>query len=366
MSSLGYVLTNWTSEFIKVNRRKSSSKKEKKFGKKIRSCANTTSTTNTQQEKQQQQQQQCQKISFSTQTTTEISKEPPPKCLNCPSKLAELNQLETKLNSLNSEMEILNREKLNLKDSLTDSEKRIRELVSDNESVSSQLKSLHGSMDRQLEQRDQAHSERIKLLEQVMNDKDIEWVKRHESLQKELRNALTSSLLDTDREEATMKALEQEIESLHSVIDLRTEEIHDLRGKNQELNRRLERYFWLENELSKSKQKMEEMGMIIQGKIHSEQELLSMMDSLQNELIHTKSESDQYRRELENRQYLINHQSNKMNHHRAKNNNNNNGASSGEDSGLVLDVVEKMDSVAWMIQMPATNGGSGVSPRTQK
>ena len=62
----------------------------------------------------------------------------------------------------------------------------------------------------------------------------------------------------------------QELASLQTVIDLRLKEIHGMRSINADLNQRLERQYWMESELGKARQRVEEMNLVVQNKMVAE------------------------------------------------------------------------------------------------
>lgn len=93
-----------------------------------------------------------------------------------------------------------------------------------------ELDQLRKQLSEQLEQRDQAHAERMKLLEKVkkytknailslisilfyqtLQDKECEWAKKNEVLRKDLRETIRSSIQDTEREAESLGNLEQVI-----------------------------------------------------------------------------------------------------------------------------------------------------------
>lgn len=232
-----------------------------------------------------------------------------------------------------------------------------------------ELDQLRKQLSEQLEQRDQAHAERMKLLEKTLQDKECEWAKKNEVLRKDLRETIRSSIQDTEREAESLGNLEQEITSLRMVVDMRSSENRELRIHNNELMAQVDRLAYLETELANARHRLDEMTLVLQHKMDSERELLELSETLQNELVKSRSEAMHIKMNVENRQYLMqNQQQNrpvlKVQHSHSEliptpqHRNNHQQASSGKD--LIMNVREKSDSVAWMIQMPTT-----VSPSTQ-
>lgn len=85
---------------------------------------------------------------------------------------------------------------------------------------------------------------------------------------------------------------------------MRSAENRELRGHNNELMAQLDRLSYLESELANARHRMDEMSLVLQYKMDSEKELLELSESLQQELVKSRSETLQYKNNLENRQYL--------------------------------------------------------------
>ena len=92
----------------------------------------------------------------------------------------------------------------------------------------------------------------------------------------------------------------QEINSLRAVLDMRSAENRDLRVHNNELLSQVERLGYLESELRNSQHRLDEMTLVLQNKMDSERELLELSETLQEELVRSRSETLQYRKDLEN------------------------------------------------------------------
>merc|ERR1719210_3004406 len=126
------------------------------------------------------------------------------------------------------------------------------------------------------------------------------------------------------------------------------------------------------------------MTLVLQNKMDSERELLELSETLQEELVRSRSETLQYRKDLENRQYL--HEHDQIHHHQPilkvkhsqselfpkqstqplpPNHRNQHQQASSGGNNLVMNVREKTESVAWMIQMPTT-GSPGNQRRNMK
>ena len=57
---------------------------------------------------------------------------------------------------------------------------------------------------------------------------------------------------------------------MRTVIEIRTGEVHEVRRVNAELGVKLERHYWLERELDKTRQRVEEMNLVVQNKMVAE------------------------------------------------------------------------------------------------
>lgn len=91
------------------------------------------------------------------------------------------------------------------------------------------------------------------------------------------------------------------------VIEMRSTENRQLRVNNNQLLTQLERLAFLEGELANTRQRLDEMTMVLQNKMDSEKELLELSETLQQELVKSRAEIMQYKKNVENRQYLQEH-----------------------------------------------------------
>lgn len=87
-------------------------------------------------------------------------------------------------------------------------------------------------------------------------------------------------------------------------MEMRSAENRELRGHNNELMGQLDRLSYLESELANARHRLDEMTLVLQYKMDSEKELLELSESLQQELVKSRSETLFYKSNLENRQYL--------------------------------------------------------------
>merc|ERR1719266_2393025 len=144
-------------------------------------------------------------------------------------------------------------------------------------------------------------------MEQAMKANDCDWANKNQVLQKELRETLRSALQDTECEEHSLTSLEKEIDSLRTVIEMRSSENKELRNINNKLTEKIEHQSWLEAELEKAKRRLEELALIVQNKMVSERELLELSEALQRDLVQSRTETLHYKQQIENRQYLQEH-----------------------------------------------------------
>ena len=87
-------------------------------------------------------------------------------------------------------------------------------------------------------------------------------------------------------------------------MDMRSEELQQERKMNGELMQRVERLYYLESELGKARQRVEEMNLVVQNKMVAEKELIDISEALANDLGNSRQEVSSLRRQIENKQYL--------------------------------------------------------------
>merc|ERR1719414_624897 len=309
-------------------------------------------------------------------------------CVLCIEKSTQMETLTEEAQKAKKSSEEIKR-KLNAANSslvgIMDVEAKLREdhehLVLQEAQVRYELEQLRKQYTDQLEERDQAHADRVRALETVLQGKECEWAHKNEALRRDLRQAIRSSMADTEREVESLGNLEQEIESLKMVIEMRSTENRQLRVNNNQLLTQLERLAFLEGELANTRQRLDEMTMVLQNKMDSEKELLELSETLQQELVKSRAEIMQYKKNVENRQYLQEHLQQeyyerpplKVRHSQSDliqkislddkaHRNQHQQASSGKNNLVnVMNLREKTESVAWMIQMPTNQ-----SPNTYR
>jgi len=307
-SSLGYVLMNWASEFAKHSKGRKT-KKNFATNKENIDPTNKSNAIETNDIAKRVSNYELRKASLN-KVEIEVQTDDA-HCQRCEAYAGDVEFLEHQLSDVNVIQESLKQKLSKTKATLVvtiERETRLRNVQESLEleeaQVRYELEEIKASLAKQLEERDNAHSERIQLMEQVMNAKDCEWAKKNELLQKELRNTLRSALQDTEIEEHSLTSLEQEIDSLRSVIELRSAENRQLQCTNEKLAERIEHHAWLETELEKAKHRLEELSLIVQNKMVSERELLELSEALQRDLVQSRAEALHYKQQIENRQYL--------------------------------------------------------------
>lgn len=228
--------------------------------------------------------------------------------------MSRVAMLESELDLVHTEQQEI-RKKLDVyKGTLSASAQRENKLRSQNECLQLQeaqarfeLKELKKTLNEELDRREKEHEQQIQLLEQVMANKNTECLKEHEALQNEFNNAMRHTLEQKNIEDMTKQQLEQELSSLAMVLEIRREELQEERQKSEKLAQRCERLYYLETELGKARQRVEEMNIVVQNKMVAEKELLDISEALTNDLGTSRQEVLSLRRQIENRQYLHMH-----------------------------------------------------------
>ena len=137
-------------------------------------------------------------------------------CVLCIEKSVKMEALTEEAQKAEKSSEEIKR-KLNAANSslvgIMDVEAKLREdhehLVLQEAQVRYELEQLRKQYTDQLEERDQAHADRVRALETVLQDKECEWANKNEALRRDLRQAIRSSMADTEREVESLGNLEQ-------------------------------------------------------------------------------------------------------------------------------------------------------------
>ena len=144
----------------------------------------------------------------------------------------------------------------------------------------------------QLRERDKAHSERVRSLEILMTEKEKQLLQSTNSIRQQLASAKQEAQqlqkqverTETNQRRFEEGSLEQELESMMVVLDMKKEENEQLKACNNTLRLDLERYSGLEIQLQVEKQKTEEMNSVIKLKNEQLRQLLDEYDNVQHQL----------------------------------------------------------------------------------
>ena len=204
---------------------------------------------------------------------------------------------------------------------------------------------LGKSVGRQLAERDTAHSERVRSLEMLMAEKEKQLLQSSNILRQQLAAAqreveqLRTQLVHLHSEQHC-GSLDQEMESLRMVLDMKKGEIEKLKSANNGLMLELERFGGLEVKLQVQIQKTEEMDAVINIKNDQLRQVLDEYDKVQEQLEVEMSAHLACQQELERNQWAKDNflLENEKKWKEMKNQ---------KVSGLVLDVVQKEKALAY-------------------
>merc|ERR1739844_743001 len=200
----------------------------------------------------------------------------------------------------------------------------------------------------QLRERDKAHSERVRSLEIVMNEKEKQLLQSSNVMRQQLASAklesqqLQKQIESFDGKQRRLESgnLEQELDSMMVVIDMKKDENDQLRAANNSLKIDLERYNGLEIQLQVERQKVEEMNSVIKMKNDQLRQVLDEYDSVQHQLeievaAHMSCQQDLEKIQWDKENFLM------ENEKRWKE------LQNQKKSGLILDVVRKDKALAY-------------------
>jgi len=324
MGSVGFLLADWSIELIRYRSKKRKAKAERKKN-----------------EKHQREN--------SSQTEEAI-------CISCSEKSDQISVQNRKLSEYKTAREKLIR-LLSCKADICDLDiiERVEEIRREASAVKSEMEKLQEerlkmteSVGRQLEEKDTAHSEIVRSLEIVVAEKEKQLLQSSN----QMRQQLLSSTTETQQlrrkiaslERGTRKpmegSLEQEMDSLKMVLDMKKEETDQLKAANNSLKLEMERFTGLDMKLQVQKQKTEEMNAVINMKNEQLRQVLDEYDRVQQQLevevsahlaCQQELEKSQWSKEsfvLENEKRCCEISNQKM-------------------SGMVLDVVQKEQALAY-------------------
>jgi len=324
MGSMGFFLCDWSVEFLRYRAQKKKAKKQRQ--KEAEKCQNTK------------------ELSIQTETCDES-------CQSCSEKSQELTKINETLTQYESEKNRLSQlfgSESDIFSSVEIALKEANEKKSEMDKLKVENVQLAENVAVQLRERDKAHSERVRSLEIVMNEKEKQLLQSSNVMRQQLASAklesqqLQKQIESFDGKQRRLESgnLEQELESMLVVIDLKKEENDQLRAANNSLQIDLERYCGLEVQLQVEKQKVEEMNSVIKMKNEQLRQVLDEYDSVQHQLeievaAHMSCQQDLEKIQWDKENFLM------ENEKRWKE------LQNQKKSGLILDVVRKDKAVAY-------------------
>jgi len=313
MGSVGFLLADWSIELIRSKKRKAKAESNK-LKKHQKECSVQTEAT---------------------------------KCISCGEKSNQISSKSETINKYESDRKHI-KELLNCDEDIIVSIERMLGEATGVRSEIEQLKEkelkMAAGIGRQLAERDTAHSERVRSLEIVMAEKERQMLQSSNLLRQQLaeiqqlQRRLTH--LDNNKHVLSSGTLEQEMDSMRMVLDMKREETEQLKAANNGLRLEMERFGGLEVKLQVEMQKTEEMNAVINMKNEQLRQVLDEYDSVQEQLEVEVSAHLACQQELEKNQwdretFLL------ENEKRWKEINNQ------KMSGMVLDVVQKEKALAY-------------------
>jgi len=324
MGSVGFLLADWSIELIRYRSKKRKAKAERK------------------KKEKHQKEGSCQ--------TEAIN------CITCSDNVAQISSQTQKISEYERERENLI-ELLSCDADISDLDivERVEEMMNKASVVKGEVQNLKeerlamtGSLEKQLAERDTVHSERVRSLEIVLAEKEKHLLQSSNLLREQLAAATTETKqlerqiesLERDKRAPAAGSLEQEMDSLRMVLDMKKDETERLKASNNTLKLELERFHGLEIKLQVQTQKTEEMNAVINMKNEQLRQVLDEYDKVQQQLEVEVSAHLACQQELEKSQwakeaFLL------ENEKRWKE------ISNQKMSGMVLDVVQKEKALAY-------------------
>jgi len=324
MGSVGFLLADWSIELIRYRSKKRKAKAERKKNEKH-------------------QEESC--------TQTEASN-----CIACSEKSAQISVQNEKLSEYKRGKDDLIK-LISCKTDVCDLDiiERVNEICREASLVKSEVEHLKEdrlkmteSVERQLAERDSVHCERVRSLESVVVEKEKQMVQCSNMMKQKLLSATTETqqlqkrILNMEREKRRPAegSLEQEMDSLKMVLDMKKEETDQVKAANNALKLEMERFNGLEIKLQVQMQKTEEMNAVINMKNDQLRQVLDEYDRVQQQLEVEVSAHLACQQELEKSQwskeaFVL------ENAKRWKE------ISNQRMSGMVLDVVQKEKALAY-------------------
>merc|ERR1711874_85046 len=223
-------------------------------------------------------------------------------CITCSDNVAQISSQTQQI----SEYE---RERKNLMELLScdadisdlDIVERVEEMMNKASAVKGEVQKLKeerlamtGSLEKQLAERDTVHSDRVRSLEIVLAEKEKHLLQSSNLRREQLAAATTKTKqlerqiasLERDKRAPAAGSLEQEMDSLRMVLDMKKDETERLKASNNTL--KLERFHGLEIKLQVQTQKTEEMNAVINMKNEQLRQVLDEYEKRWKEISNQK------------------------------------------------------------------------------
>jgi len=322
MGSMGFFLCDWSVEFLRYRSQKKRAKKQK--AKELERLKNQVSLS-VQTEESGVEREDCDDLKTARLSLDHYQAQT--------NRLSQLCGGQTETDLVETVERIVNE--------AAERETEVERLKEDNRMMSE-------SVAVQLRERDKAHSERVRSLEILMTEKEKQLLQNSNSMRQQLASAKQEAqqlqkqleAAETKRRRVEEGSLEQEVESMLVVLDMKKEENDQLKACNNTLRLDLERFNNVDIQLQVEKQKTEEMNSVIQMKNDHLRQLLDEYDHLQHQLeievaAHMSCQQELEKIQWDKDNFLI------ENEKRWKE------LENQKKSGLILDVVRKEKAVAY-------------------
>jgi len=322
MGSMGFFLCDWSVEFLRSQKKKAKKLRQKE-AERLENLRELSVQTDVSEDS-------CNSCSEKIQEITKINET-----------LTEYQNEKNRLSQMfGSESDVLESVETVLKEA-SEKKKEIDKLKEDN-------LGLAENVAVQLRERDKAHSERVRSLEIVMNEKEKQLLQSSNVMRQQLASAKLESqqlqkqieTFETKKRRLENGNLEQELDSMLVVIDMKKEENDQLKAANNSLRLDLERYNGLEIQLQVEKQKVEEMNSVIKMKNEQLRQVLDEYDNVQHSLeieiaAHTSCQQELEKIQWDKENFLMENEKKWKELENQK------------KSGLILDVVRKDKALAY-------------------
>jgi len=321
MGSMGILLADWSIELIRSRKRKAKQQKKNVNEKQQQECSAQTEAYN---------------------------------CISCREKTGQISLQSERISKYESERNCLTQiipcddSTGNVVESVENIVKELSILRGEVEQLQKDGLRMGESVGRQLSERDDAHSERVRSLEIMMAEKEKQLIQSAQVLRQQLAAAkreiqqLQRQLenMGSDKRVTAAASLEQEVDSLRMVLDMKKQETEQLKAANNSLILEMERFGGLEVKLQVQMQQTEEMNAVINMKNEQLKQVLDEYDAVQEQLEVEVSAHFACQQELESSQW------NRQNF-LVENEKKWKDVTNQEKSGLILDVIQKEQAVAY-------------------